>query len=340
MPDRSTAPNADAAAWEGRRVLVTGGAGFIGSNLCRRLVDHGARVTALDAFTSFGGANRFNFDGYADRIEIVRGDVRDSGLLARVVVGKDVLFNLAAQTSHIDSMNDPRTDLAINTAAQLELVEACRQFAPQIRSIHVSTRQIYGRPHYLPVDERHPLAPPDVNGINKIAGEFYHLLYGRIYGIETTVLRLTNTYGPRMRVCDAKQMFLGLWINCVCAKRPFEVWGGSQIRDLAFVDNVVDALIMAVRKETAGQVFNIGGEAALPLEELARKLVALQDGATFVVREFPPERKSIDIGDYRANDSAFTAATGWKPRVSLDEGLRRTLAFYRDYGQHYLNALQ
>jgi UDP-glucose 4-epimerase len=325
--------------WAGKNVLLTGGAGFIGSNLARRLVDLGAKVTCFDAYNPLGGANPFNLHGYEARLEILRGDMRDKEMLPRIVRDKDVLFNLAAQTSHVDSMTDPRTDLEINTIAQLDLVEACRNFAPGIRTVHISTRQIYGRPQYLPVDEKHPLSPPDVNGINKIAGESYHLLYGRIYGIDTTILRLTNTYGPRMRVCDARQMFLGLWINRACSKQPFEVWGGAQIRDLAFIDNVVDALIAAVGPKTIGQVFNIGGETVLTLEELAQRLIALRDGATYVVKEFPADRKGIDIGDYRADDSAFTAATGWTPKVSFEEGLRETLNFYRAHGQHYFKAM-
>jgi nucleoside-diphosphate-sugar epimerase len=323
--------------WTGRRVLITGGAGFIGSNLARRLAKAGASVTCFDAFVETDGANPFNLAACDGEITVLRADVRNEEAVARALSGQEVLFNLAAQTSHMDSMQNPRADLEINALAQLGLVEACRRIAPGMRIVHVSTRQVYGRPRTIPVDETHPLAPPDVNAINKISGEFYHLLYGQVYGLRPTVLRLTNVYGPRMRVRDARQMFLGYWIGRACTGAPFEVWGGDQIRDLSFVENVVDALLASAADGTVGHTYNIGGEISLSLRELADMLVGTAPGASYVVKEFPPDRKRIDVGDYEADDSAFRSATGWRPRFSFEEGLRATLDFYRKHGQHYLD---
>ena len=322
--------------WTGRRVLITGGVGFVGSNLARRLVDAGAQVTCFDAFVPTDGAELFNLDGYLDRLRVVRGDVRDTAAITAALEGQEVLFNLAAQTSHLESMRDPRTDIEINALAQLAIVEACRIVAPRIRTVHASTRQVYGRPGKIPVDESHPLAPPDVNAINKIAGEFYHLLYGRIYGSRPTVLRLTNIYGPRMRVRDARQMFFGWWIAQALSGVPFEVWGGHQIRELAFVENVIDALIAAVAEPAIGQTYNVGGEIRLSLRDLAGRLVAATPGAAFAIKDFPADRSLIDVGDYSADDTAFRAATGWVPRLSFEDGLRQTLNFYHAHRRPYL----
>ena len=325
--------------WTGRRVLITGGVGFVGSTLARRLADAGAVVTCFDAFVPTDGAELFNLDGYVDRVRVVRGDVRDIGAITAALDGQEVLFNLAAQTSHVESMRDPRTDIEINAVAQLAIVEACRTVAPTIRTVHASTRQVYGRPRAIPVDETHPLAPPDVNAINKISGEFYHLLYGRIYGSRPTVLRLTNIYGPRMRVRDARQMFLGWWIAQALSGAPFEVWGGRQVRELAFVDNVVDALIAAVAESTVGQTYNVGGEIRMTLKDLAERLVAATPGAAFRIKDFPADRSLIDVGDYSADDTAFRTATGWAPRVSFEDGLRQTLDYYRAHRRPYLDPL-
>jgi UDP-glucose 4-epimerase len=249
---------------------------------------------------------------------------------------REIIFNLAGQTSHMDSMNAPFEDLEINCLAQLSLLEACRQLNPAARILFASTRQVYGRPDYLPVDERHPLNPVDVNGINKIAGESYHRLYHDVYGLQTTVLRLTNTYGPHMRIKDARQIFLGIWIRRILEGRAFEVWGGQQRRDFTFVDDAADAFIAAaLTPDTVGKVLNVGGSEVVTLERMARMLVE-QSGGTFEMRDFPLERKLIDIGDYYTDDKAFRSLTGWSPRVSLESGLASTVAFYRNHSRHYL----
>ena len=330
-----SAPRKEAVEWTGRRVLITGGLGFIGSSLARRLVALGADVLIVDSLIPQYGGNWFNLDGIEDRVTVNLSDLRDRHVLPHLVRGRDVIFNLVGQTSHLDSMTDPLTDLAINTEAQLHLLEACRKESPDTRIVFASTRQIYGAPTYLPVDEKHPLVPPDVNGINKLAGEFYHLLYHRVHGLRASSLRLTNTYGPRMRIRDARQTFLGIWIRLALQGKPFEVWGGEQLRDFTYVDDAVDAFLAAVTPATEGRAFNIGGFPPISLSQLAKTLISANGGGTSVLKPFPSERKKIDIGDYHADDSAFREATGWKPRVDMAEGLGRTLDWFRANMSHY-----
>lgn len=320
-----------------KKVLITGGLGFIGSNLAHRLVIEGAHVTVVDSLIPEYGGNLFNVAGIEDKVRINISDVRDEHSMKYLVRGQDYLFNLAGQTSHMDSMQDPFTDLKINAEAQLFILEACRKYNPTIKIVFASTRQIYGKPEYLPVDEKHPLCPVDINGVNKLAGEWYHLLYNQVYGIRTSVLRLTNTFGPRMRVKDARQTFLGIWIKLLVESKPFEVWDGQQLRDFTFVDDAIDAFLLAAVSEKAnGQVFNLGGDCVISLKELADLIIRMHGNGEYSMCSFPLERKLIDVGDYYADFSRIQSVLGWKPRVSLREGLIRTLAFYREYLERYL----
>ncbi len=321
----------------GKRILITGGLGFIGSNLARQLVGLGAKVTILDALIPEYGGSRHNLDGIAAKVRVHVADVRDRKRLPGFVRGQDFLFNLAGQTSHMDSMTDPDTDLEINCRAQLSILEACRLHNPGIRIVFASTRQIYGRPDYLPVDEKHPLRPVDVNGINKLAGEEYHLLYSEVHGIRSTVLRLTNTIGPRMRVRDARQTFLGVWIKQVLSGEPFEVWGGEQLRDFTYVDDAVQAfLLAAAKREAVGAVYNLGGTERTTLLELAGLVVAAAGGGRFVVKAFPENRKKIDIGDYYADDRLIRQALGWNPQCDVEKSVERTVEFFRAELPYYL----
>ncbi len=322
--------------FRGKKVLVTGGLGFIGSNLAARLVKLGADVLLVDSLIPEYGGNLFNIHGIEKKVRVNISDVRDEHSMRYLIQGQDYLFNLAGQTSHIDSMQDPYTDLEINSKAQLFILESCRQYNPNVKIIFASTRQIYGKPEYLPVDERHPLRPVDVNGINKMAGEGYSILYNNVYGIRSCALRLTNTYGPRMRVKDARQTFLGIWIRLLVEKKPFEVWDGSQLRDFTYVEDAVDALLMVAKSdETEGQVFNLGGDSVISLKDLADLLIEVNGGGRRFIRSFPPQRKRIDIGDYYADFSRIRSLLGWEPRVSLCEGLLKTLVFYRKNLEHY-----
>ena len=324
--------------YEGRRILVTGGLGFIGSSIVMALANLGAHVTVVDALIAEYGGNLRNLEGIGTgRVRVNMSDVRNRSTLPYLVRNVDVLFNLAGQTSHMDSMADPETDLDINARAQLSILETCRLHNPGVRIVFASTRQIYGRPLYLPVDERHPLQPVDVNGINKLAGEGYHILYNDVYGIRASVLRLTNTIGPRMRIRDARQTFVGVWIRQLVSGEPFEVWGGEQLRDFTYVDDAVDAFLLAgARDESYGRVFNVGGTPPVSLRELAQLMVDINGGGSFAVREFPEERKKIDIGDFYADDRLLRETLGWEHRTTLANAVEETLDYYRRELPYYL----
>lgn len=313
-----------------RRVLITGGLGFIGSTLAIRLADAGASVTLIDSLVPEYGGNMHNIAPIRDRVRVNISDVRDRFSFAHLIAGQDILFNLAGQTSHMDSMTDPKTDLDINCAAQLSILEACRKHNPTVRLVFASTRQIYGKPRYLPVDEVHPLQPVDVNGVNKLAGENYHLLYQQVHGIPTTVLRLTNVIGPRMRVRDARQTFVGIWIRYLIDGKPIEVWGGSQLRDLLDVEDCVDAFLLAATNDAAiGQIYNVGSPESISLADLAREMVAVNGGGEIVTREYPSDRKRIDIGDYCTDAAKIKAELGWMASTSLRDTLARSFDYYR-----------
>ncbi len=329
MPN-NVSRNSLAKSYRGLHVMVTGGLGFIGSNLAMQLAELGARVLIVDAMIPQHGGNRVNIAGFENRVQVSITDLRDRDSIRDLVAGQHIVFNVAGQVSHIDSMSDPAFDLQINTLAHAILLEACRERAPDATIVYASTRQIYGKPEYLPVDERHPIAPVDANGINKMAGEYYHLLYNRVYGMRTVSLRLTNTYGPRMLIKDARQTFLGVWLRQVVEGGSFEVWGGQQMRDLTYIDDAVDAfLLVALTKDAWGQVYNLGGGPPVSLEELACVLIDVAGSGRFEKKDFPAERKRIDIGDYFADDRRFRQLTGWRPETDLRNGLARSVEYYR-----------
>jgi len=321
----------------GKRVLITGGLGFIGSTLGRRLADLGGQVILVDSLIPEYGGNLFNVSGYEDRLRVNIADVRDEFSMNFLVRDQDILFNLAGQTSHLDSMTDPYTDLEINVRSQLAILEACRKQNPGIAIVYASTRQIYGKPDYVPVDEKHPLHPTDVNGINKMAGEWYHLLYHNVYGLRVTSLRLTNTYGPRMRVKDARQTFLGIWLRHLIEGSPIEVWGdGRQMRDFNYVDDVVEAMLLCAADPRAdGRIYNLGSPESISLIDLARQIIDINGSGSFRVIPFPPNRKRIDIGDYVADYTLIRSELGWQPRVDLREGLARSIEYFTTHRRHY-----
>jgi UDP-glucose 4-epimerase len=324
-------------AFKGRNVLITGGLGFIGSNLAHRLIQLGANVVLVDSLIPEYGGNLFNIDSIKDRVQVNISDVRDEYSMQHLVQHQDFLFNLAGQTSHLDSMEEPYADLDINCRAQLSILEACRKRNRKIKIVFAGTRQTYGKPDYLPVDENHLLRPVDVNGINKMAGEWYHLVYNNVHKIRACSLRLTNTYGPRMRVKDARQTFLGVWIRYLVEQKPFEVWGGQQLRDFTFVEDAVEAfLLAAVSEESDGKIFNLGGDCVISLKDLADSLIDINGNGHYKVCAFPENRKSIDVGDYYADFRSIQSTLGWEPRTELKSGLQKTLEFYRQNLPQYL----
>ena len=327
----------DPNIFTGSDILVTGGLGFIGSALARRLVELGAKVTLVDSLIPEYGGNLFNIHDIRDRVTVDLTDVRDAAAMSSLIKKRQFLFNLAGQTSHLDSMTDPMTDLNINAAAQLHILEACRLHNRDLKIVFASTRQVYGRPEYLPVDEKHPIEPVDVNGINKLAGEWYHLLYNNVYQIRACALRLTNTYGPGMRVKDARQTFLGIWIRRLIEGKPIQIFGdGKQRRDFNFVTDVVEALLRAAAsREADGQLFNLGHHEQISLRELASMLVEINGSGNYELVPFPDDRKAIDIGDYYADFRKIDEVLGWSPQVTLENGLKQTLEFYRANQGHY-----
>src|SRR5690348_1220334 len=330
-------PESRLAAYAGARAVITGGLGLIGSAIGRRLIALGAEVLLVDSMVPEYGGNLTNIADIRDRVTVNIADIRGGYALPHLLAGQDFAFNLAAQTSHLESISAPENALLINCTAQLQLLEACRAVNPGIAIVHAGTRQIYGRPEYLPVDERHPLRPVDVNGVNKMAGEAYHLLYRDVYGIRTRSLRLTNVYGPGMRIKDARQTFLGIWLRRVIEGEPFEVWGGEQRRDLLYVDDAADAfLAAALTTEAEGLALNVGGGDPVSLSALAEAMIEANGGGKYHVREFPPERKRIDVGDFLIDDQRFRDLSGWRPRVGVAQGLRRCLEYYRIHLASYI----
>jgi UDP-glucose 4-epimerase len=330
--------------YENKRTLVTGGLGFIGSTVAIRLLELGAHVLVVDSLIPETGANPFNLAAVEDhpRLSVRTVDVRDVLAMERLVRGQAFIFNLAGQVSHIDSMTDPFTDLEINCRSQLALLEACRHNAPDAKVLFASTRQIYGRvsEEALPVDERQPPNPVDVNGINKLAGERYHVLYNNVYGIRTSVLRLTNTYGPRMLVKNNRQTAIGWLIRQAMDGEEITIFGdGAQLRDFTYVDDAVEAFLMAGMDDAAnGQVFNVGATEPVSMREVTELLIDVAGTGSFHLKPFPPERQAIDIGSIYVDDAKLRRVLGWEPRVDLRAGLGETVAFYRAHREHYWGA--
>ena len=325
--------------YRGRRVMVTGGLGFIGSNLARLLVDLGADVLLVDSLIPDYGGNLFNVAGLETRLRINVADIRQQSTMDYLVRDREVIFNLAGQVSHIDSIRDPFTDLDINCRSQLTILEACRRNNPAAKVVYAGTRQVYGKPDYLPVDERHLVRPTDVNGINKVAGEYYHLVYNNVYGVRACSLRLTNIYGPRQLLKHNRQGFIGWFIRLAVEAREIQVFGdGSQVRDFVFVDDAADAFLRAGASEACnGEVFNVGGDEPIAHRDLVAMLIEVAGSGRVTYKDWPPEKKAIDIGSFYSDSSRFRTLTGWCPTVGLREGFTRTIEYYRRHLPHYVD---
>lgn len=329
--------NSRSSFFKNKKILITGGLGFIGSNTAIKLVELGAKVILADSMISDYGGNLFNIKGIKNKVVVNYADVRDEHSMSFLVRDMDIMFNFAGQVSHIDSMTNPHIDLEINTKSQLSMLEACRKYNPKIKVIFASTRQIYGKPDYLPVDEKHPLGPIDINGINKVAGEMYHVLYHNVYGINTVCLRLTNTYGPRLLMKHSRQGFIGWFVRQIIDGKTIEIFGdGQQMRDLNYIDDVVEAfLLSACDNSLNGQIFNLGYNPPISLEGIAKLLIKINGKGSYRLVPFPVHQKRIDIGDYYASYDKFKNATGWEPKVSYEDGFRKMLAYYKKYKKYY-----
>ena len=325
-----------ASFFKEKNVSITGGLGFIGSTLAYKLVEFGAKLTIIDSLIPEYGGNLSNIRGIEDKVKVNISDVRDSSSTDYLVQGQDYVFNLAGTLSHIDSMKDPFTDLEINCVAQLSILEACRKYNPKVKIIFAGTRSQYGKPDYLPVDEKHLMHPMDVNGINNIAGEWYHILYNNVYGIKTCSLRLTNTYGPRHQMKHHRQGIINWFIRQIMDGTKVKIFGdGKQIRDTNYVDDVVEALLLAMASEkTNGEVYNLGGF-PINLKEIVEKMIKIYGEGEYELVPFPSESKEIEIGDYIADYSKFKKIVGWEPKIDVDEGLTRTFEYYEKYKQCY-----
>ncbi|HTR80575.1 MAG TPA: SDR family NAD(P)-dependent oxidoreductase [Bacteroidota bacterium] len=321
-----------------KNVLVTGGLGFIGSNMVRRLVTLGANVTIIDSMNPEYGGNLFNIDGIGEKVSVIIADVRDAAKLDDAVRGKHFLFNLAGQVSHIDSMTDPMTDMEMNVRGQLCVLECCRKKNPDVKIVFAGTRQVYGKPLYLPVDEKHPILPTDINGINKLAAEWYHIMYNNVHNIRACSIRMTNVYGPRQLIKHNRQGFIAWFIRQIVEGSEISIFGdGSQIRDFNYVDDVVDAMLLAASKEESnGQIFNLGADEFITLKELVTMLVDIRGTGTYKIVPFPAEKKRIDIGNFYGDYTKIAKTLGWKPKTQLKEGLAQTIAYYTKNLRHYL----
>lgn len=326
------------AFYDGRRVMITGGLGFIGSNLARELVNCGAHVLIVDSLIPEYGGNLFNIAGIEDAVRVNIADIRQQSTMNYLVREHDVIFNLAGQVSHIDSMQDPYTDLEINCLAQLSLLEACRRYNPGVKVVYAGTRQVYGQPETLPVSEDHLVRPTDVNGINKAAGEYYHLVYNNVFGVRSCSLRLTNTYGPRQLLKHNRQGFIGWFIRLAIQDREIEIYGdGTQVRDLVFVDDAVDAFLRAGASDACnGRVFNVGGLEPVAHRDLVALLVRIAGTGRYRFVEWPPEKKAIDIGSFHADSTRIARVLGWRPSTPLASGFERTVAYFRAHLDRYL----
>ena len=325
-----------ASFFEEKNVLITGGLGFIGSTLAYKLVEFGVKLTIVDSLIPEYGGNLFNIHGIEGKVKVNISDVRDSSSIDYLIQGQDYIFNLAGTLSHIDSMKDPFTDLEINCIAQLSILEGCRKYNPEVKIIFAGTRGQYGKPDYLPVDEKHLMHPTDVNGINNIAGEWYHILYNNVYGIKACSLRLTNTYGPRHQMKHHRQGIINWFIRQIMDGTTVRIFGdGKQIRDTNYVDDVVEGLLLATASEkTNGEVYNLGGF-PISLKEIVEKMIKTYGEGEYELVPFPSESKEIEIGDYVADYSKFKRIVGWEPKIDVDEGLTRTFEYYKKYKQYY-----
>jgi UDP-glucose 4-epimerase len=322
-----------------RCVLITGGLGFIGSNLAVRLVNLGAKVIIVDSMVSGCGFNLHNLDCVTGRVEVISVDIADAAQIQSEIRQSDIIFNLAGEISHIHSMQFPRRDLEINCFAQLRFLQECARIRPGIRIVFASTRQVYGIPQYLPVDELHPVNPLDFNGIHKAAASSYHLTMSRLATIDAVILCLSNVYGPRMALDIPCQGFLGTFLRRALLRLPLELFGdGRQLRDPVFVEDVIEAFLLAgASRQLRSRVYNVGGANALALVKIAEIISEVAGLVSILMRPFPKSRKQVDIGSYYTDGRRIERELGWHATTSFGQGITETMEYYRSQMCHYLD---
>jgi UDP-glucose 4-epimerase len=329
-----------AASFAGARALITGGLGFIGSSLALRLVEAGAHVTLADAMIPEYGGNLFNIEPVRDRVTVNFGDVCDRHAMAWLVRGQDFVFHLAGQVSHIMSLTDPFPDIEYNLKGTAVVMEAVRKQAPKARVLFTGTRGQYGPAVRLPVDESAPTNPKGIYEITNLAAEKTVQVYHQAHGVRSVALRLTNVYGPRAQMMHSQYCVVNWFVRQVLDGHPVRVFGDGRIlRDFLYIDDCVEALLRIALSEAAyGEVFNVGVDRPTSFRELAEVLTGLCPGSRWEYAPFTPERKAQEPGDFYSDITKIRAAVGWEPTTSLEEGLRRTLAYYRAHRNHYREA--
>lgn len=325
--------------YKNRRVFVTGGVGFIGSNLALALARLGAQVTVADSMERGCGANEFNLAEAGDQVKRVIANIGEESRIEPALDGCEAVFNLAGEISHIHSIHYPERDLDLNLRAQLVFLRSCQKVAPGARIVYGSSRQLYGVPDYLPVDEEHPIRPVDFNGVHQWAAENYHYLFSNLFSLDVTCLRLTNVYGPRQSLLKPCQGFIGSFFRLALHGEKISVFGdGRQLRDMLYVDDAVEAFLLAGAAGTSGShVYNVGGPTPLTLLEIAQMVAQAAGGAPVECVPFPEDRKAIDIGSYYSDYAKIRRELAWEPRTEFCRGAEQAVAFYRRFAQHYLN---
>ncbi len=324
-------------SFQGKRVLITGGAGMLGSSIALRMVEAQAHVRILDAMLPSYGGNLFNLNGVLKEIEFIQGDLQDRETVLKCVEGAQVIFNLAAQVSYIDSNKDLITDLDINCKAQINLLEACQKAGTRPKIVFASSRFVYGKIEYNPVDERHPFNCLSIYGIHKLVAEKYHKFFTLQHGIPTVSLRIANPYGPRQQMKHSKYGIVNWFVRQALEGKPLTVYGdGLQKRDYVYVEDVAWAFLYAAASDrTNGNFYNVGSGAGTAFREMAHLVAELVPGTRVVHTDWNLENQLVETGDYVTDISKIQQDAGWAPQVPLREGVARTLDFYRRHRDLY-----
>ncbi len=323
--------------YRNRKVLITGGLGFLGSNLAIDLAAKGAEITILDSLHHWYGGNHFNIEPISDRVRLIPGDLRDVELVREAVEGQELVFHIAAQTSHVDSMTSPLFDVDVNCRGTILLLEAMKELAPGARLVYAGTRAQFGKLDYTPVDEKHGAFPVDIYGVNKHAGELYAFVYMNAHGIPATSLRINNSYGPRHQMKHGKYGILNWFVRLAMDGDTIRIFGeGSQLRDYNHVDDVTRAFLAAGASDAApGQVYNLGCGDPISFRDMVKAIIETTGSGRYEHVPWPKEREDIEVGDYVADFSKATRELDWKPLVPFQQGLEETVAFYREHQTHY-----